>query len=237
MTQELLEQVNGLGVPLMTPDLKVDVSKTLAAVVKSHDTRLWENFAALLASVSKKYPLEWENVRKQLKKTQDQKAFSELLALSKAMYDTYHVQTPELNQALEAYGKVSKDLNKAAEPLRKASQDFNKAVEPFRNALAHAQVPVNDLQLSTARLRRAFEDYLGREHLEEKKERAKHDELSLEYALSQVFSPKQKELFNKKLNGEKLTKTEREYFSRAVKKKAQALANSDLHRLAQKVLE
>jgi hypothetical protein len=61
--------------------------------------------------------------------------------------------------------------------------------------------------------------------------------LSLEYSLSQVFSPKQKELFLKKLKREKLTKTEKEYFSRAVKKKVLALANPELHRLSQKLLD
>ena len=62
-------------------------------------------------------------------------------------------------------------------------------------------------------------------------------EATFEYALSQIFSPKQKELFFKKLKGEKLSKTEREYYSRTVKKKVYALANTDLHRLAQQVTE
>jgi hypothetical protein len=61
--------------------------------------------------------------------------------------------------------------------------------------------------------------------------------MGLEYAMSQVFSPKQKELFLKKLKGNILTKTEKEYFSRAVKKKVLALANADLHRLSRKLLE
>jgi hypothetical protein len=63
------------------------------------------------------------------------------------------------------------------------------------------------------------------------------EELGLEYSLSQVFSPKQKDLFLKKLRGEKLTKTEKEYYSRVVKKKVLALANLELHRLARKLLE
>jgi hypothetical protein len=54
--------------------------------------------------------------------------------------------------------------------------------------------------------------------------------------MSQVFSPKQKELFFKKLKGEKLTKTEKEYYSRAVKKKVLALANDELHRMARQML-
>ncbi|MCD6516721.1 MAG: hypothetical protein J7L72_04780, partial [Candidatus Aminicenantes bacterium] len=63
------------------------------------------------------------------------------------------------------------------------------------------------------------------------------DEFDLEYAMSQLFSTKQKELFLKKLRGEKMTKTEREYFSRSVKKKVLALANSDLHKLAKKLVK
>ena len=44
------------------------------------------------------------------------------------------------------------------------------------------------------------------------------DEFELEFALSQIFSKKQKELFLKKLKSGKLTKTEREYYSRSVRK-------------------
>jgi hypothetical protein len=66
---------------------------------------------------------------------------------------------------------------------------------------------------------------------------AKREEFNLEYCLAQVFSPKQKELFLKKLKGQKLSKTEKEYFSRVVRKKVKALANSQLHRLAQKLIE
>ena len=59
----------------------------------------------------------------------------------------------------------------------------------------------------------------------------------MEYALSQLFSPKQKELFKKKLEGTPLTKTEQEYYSRTVKKKVIALANPELHHLSRKLLE
>jgi hypothetical protein len=43
--------------------------------------------------------------------------------------------------------------------------------------------------------------------------------------------------FFAKLDGVPLTKTEKEYFSRAVKKKVVALANAELHRMAQQLLE
>ncbi len=61
-------------------------------------------------------------------------------------------------------------------------------------------------------------------------------EFDLEFALAQVLSPKQRDLFLKRLKGEKMTKTEREYFYRVVKKKVAALANSELHRLAQDMM-
>jgi hypothetical protein len=50
--------------------------------------------------------------------------------------------------------------------------------------------------------------------------------------LSTLFSEKQKELVLKKLQGEPLTKTEQEYYSRVVKKKLEALTNSELRRIA-----
>jgi hypothetical protein len=55
--------------------------------------------------------------------------------------------------------------------------------------------------------------------------------------MSQIFSKKQKELFLKKLRGEKLKKTEREYYSRSIKKKVLALANSNLHKLAERLIK
>ena len=64
-----------------------------------------------------------------------------------------------------------------------------------------------------------------------------HEVYSLAFALSQMFSPKQKELFKKRLEGLPLTKTEQEYYSRSVKKKVVALANAELHGLARKLLE
>jgi len=44
-------------------------------------------------------------------------------------------------------------------------------------------------------------------------------------------------LFQKKLAGTPLSKTEGEYYSRTVKKKLAALANAELHSLARKLLE
>lgn len=50
--------------------------------------------------------------------------------------------------------------------------------------------------------------------------------------LDLLFSAKQKELVFKKLRGKHLTKTEREYYSRVVKKKLAAIADSEMQELA-----
>lgn len=59
----------------------------------------------------------------------------------------------------------------------------------------------------------------------------------LDRHLDEIFSTKQKELFLKKIGGKKLTKTEKEYFSRVVKKKVLALADSDIHQMSKKLLQ
>ena len=223
VNRKLLEDVNKLGVPLMAPKEDVDVDKILADVVKSHDTRLWENFPALLANVSSKYQLDLQRVQNQFNKLFDKKAFNTLSVLSKAMYDLHNVQFAEFNKAFES--------------LKKTYADYDKSLKSLRDALKqNFKVPVADVRLSAERLKNSFKDYLGYLNLEQQKQNAKHQELFLEYALSQVFSPKQKELLKKKLNGEKMTKTEREYYSRTVKKKVLALANSELHHLSRRLL-
>jgi hypothetical protein len=57
----------------------------------------------------------------------------------------------------------------------------------------------------------------------------------LQTYLDRLFSPKQKDLIFKKLNREPLTKTEREYYSRVVKKKLEAIADSEMNYVAEKL--
>jgi hypothetical protein len=55
---------------------------------------------------------------------------------------------------------------------------------------------------------------------------------SLDVNLDRLFSPKQKELVLKKRDGRAFTKTEREYYSRVVRKKLAAIASEKLVELA-----
>jgi len=90
--------------------------------------------------------------------------------------------------------------------------------------------------MSSERVVNSFKNYFKRAEIDLKEVADLQDEFELEYAMSQIFSKRQKEIFLKKLKGEKLTKTEREYYSRTIKKKVLALANPDLHKLASKLL-
>jgi hypothetical protein len=90
---------------------------------------------------------------------------------------------------------------------------------------------------SPERVKGLFELYYAQKVEEDRRRKDRYDELSLEYALFQVFSPKQRDLFKKKLEGDPLIKTEQEYYSRTVKKKVVALANSERHSLSRKLLE
>jgi hypothetical protein len=59
----------------------------------------------------------------------------------------------------------------------------------------------------------------------------------LQNHLKRLFSPKQKDLVFKKLNGESFTKTEREYYSRVVRKKLQAIADSEVGYIAARLTQ
>jgi hypothetical protein len=59
----------------------------------------------------------------------------------------------------------------------------------------------------------------------------------LDASLDRLFSPKQKDLVFKKLNGEAFTKTEREYYSRIVRKKLLSIADARVNRIAIKLTQ
>lgn len=218
--KKLLNNVAKLGLPMFEPEEEYDVNETLAKVVKSNDTRLWEGFPVLLANAANDYRFSLDQVERMLSRGQVGQ-LQRLVLLSLAVYGVQNLTFPWSN-------KLLKNLR----------NDDRALVKQWRNMLVHDQkVTWDDVEFDTQRLRKAFSLYFEQSGEKSRRRKEKYEEYSLEYALSQVFSPKQKELFKKKLEGLPLTKTENEYFSRTVKKKVVALANSDLHALARKMLE
>jgi hypothetical protein len=217
----LLERLSRLGLPLMETGEEFDVNQTLADVVKSRDTRLWEGFPVVLVNAARDYRFEYKSVLDNLSGNEEKEDFRALLLLSLALYETYHLPffwTKQLKEKL-----TDRDTSQLKQLKYSLSHD-----DHFSFAGREFQV---------GRLKGVFELYFGKDAEKSRQRKDTYNELSLEYALSQVFSPKQKELFRKKLDGLPLTKTEKEYYSRAVKKKVAALANAELHLQARMLLE
>ena len=218
--RKLLKSLSTHGLPMFEPSEELDVNETMAAVVKSHDTRLWEGFPVLLANASDSYQFAQEKVEGLLTSKKEKDFFRQLMLMSGALFSQYHLSFSWWNKLKKSFSAKDKDLvNKFKNDLRK-----------------NDTLKCNDGKLDSTRVKQLFELYFEKKAEKDRRRKDKYEGLSLEYALSQVFSPKQKELFKKKLEGLPLTKTEQEYFSRTVKKKVLALANSELHSLSKKLL-
>ena len=219
---ELMQNLAKLGLPLFEPTSEaVDVNETIAQVVKSHDTRLWELFPVLLADAAEEYRFAPEAVYELLPDAKKQSDLRRLYLLCLSLYSLYHL-------SFDWSRKLKTQL----------SDEEKSQVKTWRNSLARNQVIAwDDREFAPERLKKSFELYVEQNMDKGRRRKEKYEGFSLSYALSQIFSPKQVDLFKRKLEGLPLTKTEQEYYSRSVKKKVVALANSELHSLARKLLE
>ena len=215
--KDLFKRLSALGFQLFGVEEDQDVNSTLADVVKSKDIRLWEGFPVVLVNSAEKELFNYDKVVGHLKHPFDKSYLTSLVIMSLALYKVLNLKFFWANEFYKSLAKAGKEK-------------FRVYLEKFKN---DDEFQVADYTMSSQRLKSIFNNYFNQKQSKLSDLLSMKDELGLEYSLSQVFSPKQKELFLKKLKREKLTKTEKEYFSRAVKKKALALANPELHRLAQ----
>jgi hypothetical protein len=216
---ELRNKVAHMGLPMFEVEDKEDANAVLADVVKSRRLRYWEGFPVLLANSeeNKSFDLEEALVRLDAK---DRKPFFELLAMSLALYKTNRLKFAWAERLKNNFNNEEKD--KYLDYLLKFKNNENYKLAGY--------------DMSSERVKTMFTNYFTQSQKKLYDYASAKDSFGLEYAMSQVFSPKQKELFLRKFKREKMTKTEREYFYRTVKKKALALANSDLQRMAKQVL-
>ncbi|WP_029912127.1 hypothetical protein [Pelobacter seleniigenes] len=217
---KFFKSLSRLGFPMFEPNEELEVNETLAEAVKSNDTRIWEGFPVLLANAGESYQFASDQVEQRLPNKELKQRYHQLILLSAAVYTHYHLSFSWLNKLKKSFSDQDKTL-----------------VKSLRKGLAHRQTNSWPADVDPERVRGLFELYYEQKIEKDRRRKDRYEEFSLEYALSQLFSPKQKELFKKKLEGDALTKTEQEYYSRTVKKKVVALANSELHSLARKLLE
>lgn len=217
----LPKRLKALGFSLFEPEETEDANLTLADVVKSRDLRMWEGFPTILANSATRGLFNHSKAVSYLKKPADKSYFESLMAMSLALYK---VSGTKFSWSDALYNSLT------AGQKKECSMFFGMFKEG-------SDLKFGSYKMPAQRLKTTFNNYLNQSGPKLNELLLAKEELGLEYALSQVFSPKQKDLFLKKLKGEKLTKTEKEYFSRVVKKKVLALVNPELHRLSQKLLE
>lgn len=221
--EDLIATLSDFGYPLVMPRKKkkseTELMKVLEELAVSDDPRLIEGFPVLLAKWFQK-GLEFDAEKflsRYKKRSRKRQNLEQLLLLSFYLLDQEKLQKPE-------------SFDKFAQSLR---DQWPK----WRNLLLDKNVELDKgLLLSTERFLNALRRYIteleepGSARNDEKTKQQRLFERHLH--LSTFFSPKQKELVLKKLEGRPFTKTEREYYSRVVKKKLDALADRELRKIA-----
>ncbi|GAG73138.1 unnamed protein product [marine sediment metagenome] len=216
----LSKRLSMLGFPLLEVEESQDANSTLVDVVKSKDLRLWEGFPVILANSMEKGLFNYDSAKRYLKNSFDESYLDTLIIMSLALYEVLNLK----------FSWANKFYRSLQNNQKKKFDNFVKKLKKNRDFKVVGHV------MSSQRLKSTFNGYFSQGQSRLNDLLSIKEQFDLEYSLSQVFSSKQKELFLKKLKGEKLTKTEKEYFSRVVKKKVVALANPELHRLSQKLL-
>jgi hypothetical protein len=217
----LKNKLRELGFPMLESAETSDLNRTLSEAVKSADLRIWEGFPVILANVGEQGSLKLDLLKSHLKKRQEKAILNSLLIMSLALYKALKINFGWSDELLQSF-----------------APEERKTVNEFARKIANdGELKFSGYNFSSAKLKATFTNYFRKTNGDLSDLISMKAQLSLEYALSQIFSPKQKELFLKKIRGDKFTKTEREYFSRSVRKKVLALSNSDLHSLAKKLLE
>lgn len=216
----LSKRLSMLGFPLLEVEESQDANSTLVDVVKSKDLRLWEGFPVILANSMEKGLFNYDMAKRYLKNSFDESYLDTLIIMSLALYEVLNLK----------FSWANKFYRSLQNNQKKKFDNFVKKLKKNRDFKVVGHV------MSSQRLKSTFNSYFSQGQSRLNDLLSIKEQFDLEYSLSQVFSSKQKELFLRKLKGEKLTKTEKEYFSRVVKKKVVALANPELHRLSQKLL-
>ena len=215
----LIKRLKDLGYPLFDSSSIVNGNEVLAEIAKSKEPRFWEGFPIVLAHLLDTKKFNYDKMKEYLDGQKHRINLHFLLTVSFALFRFLGLKTKPPSQLIKN-GSVNNN------GITDFQLNFKKSVE----------ISGGDIKLSPSRLITAFKNYTAQPKWNVRDYLALKDDFDLEHSLSQIFSRKQRELLFKRLHGEKMTKTEQEYYSRSVKKKLIALANPDLHKLASKLI-
>jgi len=218
--EDLIFNLGRMGYALVRPETgKVkdyEVLELLDELADSEDSRLVEGFPVVLANCAQRdLKLNFRTLlSRHNSDSRKQQALEKLLLLSSTLLAQQGLDKPENLESL------SKSLK-----------------AKYGDLLANDVVDLgNEVSLSNERLRNTLNRYAADLSTSKStRDRAKNRQrrsFQLNYYLSTLFAPKQKELVLKKYHGEPLNKTEQEYFSRKVKKKLEAMTNKEVMKVA-----
>lgn len=222
--EDLVLNLGRLGYKLLSPERSElrgpEVLELLEALAESEDSRLVEGFPVVLANCARKdLKLDFQALLSKLKPdSRKQQALEKLLLLSSTLLAQQGLDQPKNLETLSRFLK-----------------------KKYGDLLADFVVELgNKVSLSTERLRNTLKRYASdlaaADSARNKAKNLQRRSFQLDYYLSTLFAPKQKELVLKKYNGEPLNKTEQEYFSRKVKKKLEAMTNKEVRKVAKAAL-
>ena len=222
-----MDQLAQHGYELMRPRSTEPGEKLLVSLLQQDDVRLLEGFPVVLAHLLReKERLEWENkkwpsLNEVSKKTKQRLAV--MLVLSHLLFGLFGMKEYSL--------RVLKLLKRWT-----GAKESGEFVKSFTGPFLKSQsVKMDNLELSTERLKNNFRNYVVHNEKGERDQK-KRQVLEFELLLSELFTPRQKELLKKRLEAKPMTKTEREYFYRVVSKRLKALASEELHQMARRLV-
>ena len=162
-----------------------------------------------------------------------------LVLNSQALFARYWETSPK-RQNLEKLLLVSAAIFKAKglTPPGNLNQIAASLKHKYGDLLPAGQIQMSSgMHVSVPTLENTLDSYMaGKGSYPARQESKRHRQpRSLDVLLDRLFSPKQKELVLKKRDGKAFTKTEREYYSRTVRKKLEAIASEELGTLAQRL--
>ena len=218
--EELILNLGRFGYTLLQKETPVlgenEVLDLLCELSDSDDPRLVEGFPVVLANCA----------QKELKLN-----FKPLLSRNES--GSFRKQAMEKLLLLSSNLLAEQGLNKP-----EGLESLSKSLEAkYGDLLAGDVVELGEkVSLSTERLRSNLKRYAAdlstSKSTRDKAKNRQRRSFQLNYYLSTLFAPKQKEIVLKKYRGEPLNKTEQEYFSRKVKKKLEAMTNKEVMKVA-----
>jgi len=162
-----------------------------------------------------------------------------LVLNSQALFSRYWETSPKrqnLEKLLLASAAIFKI--KGLSPPGNLNQIAGSLKHKYGDILAAGEIQMsNGMHVSMQALENTLDIYMAGAvpSRPDRRPQAPDKPIALDIMLDRLFSPKQKELIFMRRDGKSFTKTEREYYSRIVRKKLEAIASDELGQLARRL--